>query len=119
MANPVRPLTEMERTALRESIDTHGRILVPIIVDQHGEIIDGHHRKEIADELGLECPVVQLDVDSDIERMAMAIECNTARRQLNLVERSEYHVRLRAAGWSYRRIAEVTGVNPTHCAPRC
>lgn len=110
--NPVRALTLAERTALRESIEAHGRILVPILVDQHGVIIDGHHRKAIADELGIDCPTDQITVATDVERMAVAIECNTARRQLGLHERTELHGKLRAAGWSLRRIAETTGASP-------
>jgi hypothetical protein len=42
--------------ALRASIRTHG-VLVAVVRDQHGRIIDGHHRERIAAELGVACPV--------------------------------------------------------------
>ena len=41
------PLTEDEYAALREDIAANG-VTVPVIVDQHGVIIDGHHRQKIA-----------------------------------------------------------------------
>lgn len=112
MTNPVRPLTGVERDALRSSIEEHGAILVPILVDQHGVIVDGHHRKAIADELGIECPTDQITVADEVQRLAMAIQLNSARRQLGLHERTALHEKLRAAGWSLRRITEVTGASP-------
>ncbi len=43
-------LTAEEREALREDIAERG-VIVPVVQDQHGRILDGHHRSEIAAEL--------------------------------------------------------------------
>ena len=43
-------LSDDEYTSLEKSIREHG-IQVPIVVDENGSVIDGHHRKEIADRL--------------------------------------------------------------------
>lgn len=49
------PLLPSEYQALTESIRTHG-VQVPVLVDESGAIIDGHHRDQIAAELGIKCP---------------------------------------------------------------
>ncbi len=49
------PLSADEREALRESIATFG-VLQAVITDETGNVLDGHHRAEIAAELGIEYP---------------------------------------------------------------
>lgn len=46
--------------ALRESIRRFG-VLVPVVRDQHGQVIDGHHRSRIAGEEGVKFRVEPLD----------------------------------------------------------
>lgn len=48
-------LSEEEYAALGDDIARHG-VMVPIVVDQHGRILDGHHRDQIATELGIDAP---------------------------------------------------------------
>jgi transposase len=45
------PLDDATTAALRASIERYG-ILVPIVFDVEGNVVDGHQRKRIADELG-------------------------------------------------------------------
>ncbi len=52
-------LDDGTRAALRASIERHG-VLVPVVVDDCGTIIDGHHRVEIARELKVRFRVVVL-----------------------------------------------------------
>jgi ParB-like chromosome segregation protein Spo0J len=75
------PLTEEERQALREDIAANG-VLVPITVDQHENIIDGHHRQQIADELGIPCPRAVQEFANDEERHNVALALNLKRRHL-------------------------------------
>jgi 16S rRNA G966 N2-methylase RsmD len=44
------PLTELEYAALKADIRVHG-IHVPIMCDETGNVLDGHHRRRIAEEL--------------------------------------------------------------------
>lgn len=78
------PLSPEELEALRANIALHG-VLIPIVVDCDGPIrgvIDGNHRKSIADELGYDCPeIVQSGLTSE-EKRAMSRALNLARRQL-------------------------------------
>ena len=59
---------------------------MPILVDGDGPvrgIIDGNHRKRIADELGYDCPEIVKDGLSDQEKRTLARALNLARRQLD------------------------------------
>ena len=82
------PLSYEEFAALRDNIAVNG-VLVPIMVDSDGprrKIIDGNYRKQIADELGYECPeIVQAGLDEE-EKRTLARALNLARRQLNRKE---------------------------------
>jgi ParB-like chromosome segregation protein Spo0J len=75
-------LTGDEYAALRDDIAARG-VLVPITVDQHGVIIDGHHRQQIAEELGIPCPRVVREFANDEERHDAALGLNLKRRHLN------------------------------------
>jgi ParB-like chromosome segregation protein Spo0J len=81
------PLPPDQFTALRDNIAVNG-VLVPILVDSDGprrKIIDGNHRKEIAEELGYECPeIVQAGLEDD-EKRTLARALNLARRQFTSV----------------------------------
>lgn len=77
-------LSYEEFTALKDSISVNG-VLVPILVDSDGQnrkIIDGNYRKQIANELGYDCPeIIQPDLDEE-EKRTLARCLNLARRQL-------------------------------------
>jgi predicted methyltransferase len=79
------PLPYEQFVALKDNIAVNG-VLVPILVDSDGpvrRIIDGSYRKQIAAELGYECPeIVHPNLDDD-EKRTLARALNLARRQLN------------------------------------
>jgi ParB family chromosome partitioning protein len=75
------PLSAEEYAALREDIAVHG-ILVPVLVDQHGNVLDGHHRQAIAAELGINCPTETRVVADDEAAYEIAFTLNLARRHL-------------------------------------
>lgn len=76
-------LTPDEYAALCDSIRAEG-IRVPIQVDEHGAILDGHHRSRIAAELGIECPrVVVSNLDTEQAKRTVALSLNLSRRHLN------------------------------------
>jgi hypothetical protein len=85
------PLSHDEYIALHDNIAVHG-VLVPILVDSDGSlrhIIDGNHRKEIADELGYDCPeIVQAGLEED-EKRALARALNLARRQMDIDDKRQ------------------------------
>jgi DNA modification methylase len=85
------PLRYEDFTSLRDNIAVNG-VLVPIIVDSDGpkrKIIDGNYRKQIAEELGYDCPeVVHPNLDED-EKRTLARALNLARRQLTQEQKRE------------------------------
>jgi ParB-like chromosome segregation protein Spo0J len=115
----LRPLTEMERARLRESILAKGAVKVPIVVDEHDGIIDGGNRAQIAEELGLdEIPTTIEEGLTLAEKRDLAEELNDSRRQQSEAEISERRrdriqeaAEARAAGKSIRSIAEQQGVS--------
>ncbi len=110
---PALPPEQFE--ALRDNIAANG-VLVPILVDTDGpcrRIIDGNYRKQIADDLGYECPeIVHAGLD-DEEKRTLARALNLARRQFSTEEKREIIAdQLRETpDWSLRRTAKMLGVD--------
>lgn len=80
------PLSPEEYAELEADIKTNG-VTCPIITDEEGVIIDGHHRKKIADELGLDCPATVKSGLSVEAKRSMAFSLNLKRRHLNREQR--------------------------------
>ena len=84
LPNLLPPLSLDEREALRASMQEHGFWPThPVITDEEGNVLDGHHRKEVAEELGLDYPTVVAAGLSRWEKVALAIKSNIVRRQLD------------------------------------
>ncbi len=79
---PMPELAPEEYEALKADITANG-IIVPVVVDQHGRVLDGHNRKAIAVELGIECPVAVREVTDDDDAIDLAVTLNCARRHLS------------------------------------
>jgi ParB-like chromosome segregation protein Spo0J len=105
-----RPLPPAIGSALRASIERFG-VLVPVVRDQHGNVLDGHQRVRIADELGLKYPVNVIEVADEAEALEIARTLNEDRRAMPKVERLPVEVALREEGHSLRAIAGVVGVS--------
>ena len=85
------PLRYEDFVALRDNIAVNG-VLLPILVDSDGprrKIIDGNYRKQIAEELGYDCPeIVHPNLEED-EKRTLARALNLARRQLTQDQKRE------------------------------
>ena len=111
------PLSHDEFTALRDNIAVNG-VLVPILVDSDGpcrKIIDGNYRKQIANDLGYECPEISQPGLNEEEKRTLARALNLARRQLNTDQkRALIADQLReTADKSLRWVAKMLGVHHT------
>ncbi len=82
------PLKPEELEALKQNIIDTG-ITVPIVVDENGDIIDGYHRYQIAQELGIECPHVTVEDLTEGQKIGMAISLNVHRRMLTQKQKRE------------------------------
>ena len=98
------------KAALRASIERFG-VLVPIVLDGDGHLLDGHHRRDIAVELGVTCPATQVPYTGD-EAVEVAKTLNLDRRHLSTEQRREMAVDLRIQGHSLRAIGGALGVDP-------
>jgi len=103
-------LEREKREALTESIREHG-VIVPVIVDQTGYVLDGYNRIDIASELGVDYfETVHECAPADRERLSS--ELNTTRRQLRGDQWKPLVDDLRACGkYSDRVIAQAVGVD--------
>ena len=100
------PLQGEELDSLVDDISKRG-IQNPIIVDQHGYIIDGHTRYRIAQALGIEdFPVKQIEVADDDERLERALALNLQRRKKVKIEHlRQLALELHGRGWDVDRIS--------------
>lgn len=111
-ADPMQVMPALDRAteaALRASIERFG-VLTPVVRDQHGRTLDGHHRERIAAELAVPCDAVVIEVADDDEAREIAVTLNTDRRQLDPQQRREVVAALRGQGHSFRAIGKALGI---------
>jgi len=114
-ANLLPPLSSDEFNSLKMDIKKNG-VLVQIIVDETGEILDGHHRFKC----DRNCAFVVVEGLSDAEKRAFTIRANLARRNLSpdqkrelLSTQKKIAKELRKADskrWTQKQVAELLGV---------
>jgi N6-adenosine-specific RNA methylase IME4/predicted XRE-type DNA-binding protein len=105
-------LSKEEYEILKASIKTDGQF-VPIIVNENGIILDGHHRFKACLELGLQ---PQLEVKKFTDRESerdFVIRVNWARRHLSREQQQELALTLRQNGWTQQTVSELLKVDRT------
>lgn len=103
-------LSAEEFAELKADIQRRG-VCVPIEKDEHGNVLDGHHRLRACEELGItDYPsLIRVGLSED-EKFEHALALNLERRHLSREQRRELHLKLKQQGWSNRKIAETTKV---------
>jgi AraC-like DNA-binding protein len=110
------PLSPEQFGALKADIAERG-VLVPIEVDETGQVLDGHHRCRAWQELRTEgvrvppYPRVVRQLPDEHAKVAHALRLNLSRRHLSRLERAEVVAALRDRHWSLRRIGGALGVS--------
>ena len=108
-------LSDAEYQELKDDIALRG-VMVPVEFDEHGHVLDGHHRLKACAELGLtEYPRVIRAGLTDEEKLMHARKLNIARRHLTQEQRREL-IRAQLAEtpkMSDRQIAAGLGVHHT------
>ncbi len=99
-------LSDDEYESLKQDIADRG-VLVPVEYDEHGAILDGHHRVRACRELGIkDWPTVTRGGMDDEAKAEHVLSLNLSRRHLTPEQRRELVRNLRVEyGWSLRRIA--------------
>ena len=80
------PLPKEEYLQLKSSIQTNG-LYLPIIINDVGTVLDGHHRHKICNELGITPKYKIKKFVNKIDEMIFVGECNIRRRQLAPLQR--------------------------------
>lgn len=94
----LRPLTPSEYDSLKSSIRESG-VTVPVVLDESGNIIDGHHRQRIFDELtaeGVTLPPLPKTIKigmTEEQKISLAYELNLNRRHYSPEEITELRSR--------------------------
>lgn len=84
----VPPVSNTDFQSLKQSIKENG-LYIPIVINQSGTILDGHHRYRACQELGLE-PRTEVKTFADLlSEKQFVIESNLRRRHLNDFQKSE------------------------------
>jgi ParB-like chromosome segregation protein Spo0J len=107
------PLPPEQFEALKADIAERG-VVVPVLVDEFGAIIDGHNRAKACRELGINDYPVQVQSGlSEEEKRALSRQLNALRRHLNRDQvRALIADQLRETpAWSNNRIAGGLGVD--------
>lgn len=109
-------LTPIEYEALKADIAERG-VLVPVEVDENGDLLDGHHRVRAWQELradGIALPDyarIKRIGWSEEQKRNHARRLNVLRRQLNKEQREQVIKSMRADGMKHHQIAEAVGVD--------
>lgn len=109
------PLSDDEYQALKDSIRKSG-VIIPVVLDEEGEILDGHHRIKAWDELTREgvklkdYPSKTLKGLSESGKIERILSLNLDRRHLTKEQRDELILKLRQDGLSTRAISDATKV---------
>lgn len=75
------PLASDDMERLKASIIERG-VKMPVVLDENGDILDGHNRVMIADSLGIEYPRIIESGLAEHEKRIFVAELNAARRQM-------------------------------------
>jgi N6-adenosine-specific RNA methylase IME4 len=106
------PLAEGDYNTLKADISERG-LIVPIVIDEQNNIIDGHNRLRIAAELNLTEIPFDIRVNlSEEEKQQLALDLNLHRRHLDKEQRAGFALQMKQQGMSYPQIAEKLGVDP-------
>ena len=113
MPETIQPFANLDaatEAALRASIVRFG-VIIPVVKDQHGRILDGNQRARIAGELGVTFDEIIVKVADEDEAREYARTLNEDRRHLTPDQRREVVGALRSEGHSLRAIAGAVGVS--------
>ncbi|MDR1020496.1 MAG: ParB N-terminal domain-containing protein [Synergistaceae bacterium] len=100
-----------EYEALRESVRENG-VIEPVVVDEGGAIIDGHHRAKICEELGVEYPTKAVEGKTEKEKIDLAFDLNVSRRHITPAQIRELTKQYLEEGWKQEDIAHRLRVTP-------
>lgn len=101
--------------SLREDIKENG-VEEPVHIDENGDVIDGHHRVEICDDLGIDGYPTKIHAGlSDQEKRDLAYKLNLQRRHLEAGEKQEIAKKYLLEDWdggeSQKSVAQRLGVS--------
>ena len=86
-------LSKVDYDNLKNSIEKNGQ-WIPILINENNEVLDGHNRYDICQELGIKVKTAVRTFDNKLLEKKFVIECNLHRRHLNDFQKSELGIPL-------------------------
>jgi hypothetical protein len=107
------PLAEAEYEALKASIAAGYDPAHPVVVDENGAVLDGHHRQQVCAGLGITAPIVMLPGLTEDQKHDYAVRANLACRHLTQLQKRELIAAEleRGPGRSDREIGRLCGAD--------
>ena len=108
------PLPPLEYENLKESIESNGQHM-PIVVNEHDVILDGHHRYRICKELEIEPKVIIKKFETKEQEAIYVIDVNAARRQMVTLARVQLQLKKKPFIQKIAKKNQAQGTDtPTH-----
>lgn len=105
------PLTPEKYAELKQDISVNG-VLVPIIIDEYYNVIDGDHRTIICSELKMKEIPFQIRASlTEEQKKRFALDLNLHRRHLPIEQIESLIIKYRQEGQSLRQIGNTLGVS--------
>ena len=102
-------LGQDDYSRLKESIRERG-IQESIKILPDGVIIDGYHRRKIAQELEIKDIPYEIKQLDKYEALELGISLNLARRNLSFEQKIEIIKKLRRRGWPQEKVSKLIGI---------
>jgi len=110
------PLSTEEFEALKADIKAEGKVLQPVVVDEDGNILDGHHRYKV----DKKAPTQTIKGLCEEEKIAYVFRSNFTRRNLSPTQKKAALADMKKAAnalrdkdpkkWTQKRVAGIFGV---------
>jgi ParB-like chromosome segregation protein Spo0J len=106
------PISKTDYEALKDSIRKDG-LHYPIIINQKGDVLDGHNRLKICQELGVEPRFSTMHFDNDLQEEKFVRIINANRRHMNDYQKAKQALALEPIEAELARQRQLAGKKAT------
>jgi N6-adenosine-specific RNA methylase IME4 len=107
------PISKADYEALRGWITKDRKLHYPILINQNGDVLDGHNRLKICKELGIEPRFETTYFDNDLEEERFVRLINVNRRHMNDYQKAEQALALEPIEAELARQRQLAGKKTT------
>ena len=106
------PKTPEQYEALKEAIRSDSKVRDPVVVwDEKNILLDGHHRHQVCEELGITPPIVRMSFANRDEAKMWVLENQLDRRNLKTFQQIEVALKLKGFYTAKAKVNQRAGVS--------